>query len=92
MVEQEKHDALGVRLLENLYCPVDLREKLCVISPLVAACTRICNAACIFHHDVLLIVDDKTSILFLDKIQNMNQLPPLFLHQPLVSILVPFQM
>jgi hypothetical protein len=36
----------------------------------------------------LLIADDKMSILFLDKIQNMNQFLPPFLHQPVVSILV----
>jgi len=80
VVEQEKHNVLGVCLLKNLYCLVDLCKELHMILPLVTTCIRICNAACIFHYNALLIVDDKTSILFLNEIWNMNQSPPPFLY------------
>ena len=68
MVEQEKRDALGVRLLEDCDRPVHLREELRMIPPRVTACPRIRNAPGVFHHNTLLIADDKTSILFLDEI------------------------
>jgi hypothetical protein len=68
MVEQEERDTVGVRLLEDVYRPVDLREELRKIPPLVTARARIRNAVCVFHHDAFLIVDDKTSVVFLNKI------------------------
>ena len=68
MVEQEKRDALGVHLLKDFHSLIDLRKELHMIPPLVAACPQIHNIASILHHDAFLIVDDKTSILFLDEI------------------------
>jgi hypothetical protein len=68
MVEQEKRDALGVRLLEDCDHVVHLHEELRMIPPRVTTCSRIRNAPGVFHHDTLLIADDKTSILFLDEI------------------------
>jgi hypothetical protein len=64
MVEQEKRDALGVHLLKDCDHPVHLHEELHMIPPWVITCPRIYNASGIFHHNTLLIADDKTSILF----------------------------
>src|SRR5216683_5166238 len=92
MVEQEEHNTIGVCLLENFYCLVDLHEELVMIPPFVAAHTQICNAMCVFHHDAFLIVDDKMSIVFLNEIRDMNESPSAFLHQFLLSIFViPFR-
>jgi len=92
MVEQEEHDTIGVHLLKNFYCLVDLCEELVMIPPFVAACTWICNAACVFHHNAFLIADNKTSIVFLNEIRDINESPLPFLHQFLPSIfVVPFQ-
>ena len=92
MVEQEEHDTIGVRLLEDFYCLVDLREELVMIPPFVAVRAQICNASCIFHHDAFLIADNKASIVFLDEIRDMNESPLPFLYQLLPSIfIIPFQ-
>ena len=91
MVEQEKRDAVGMHLLEDVYRPVDLHEELCKIPPLVAARTWIHNAACVFYHNAFLIADDKTSVVFLNEIRNMDESPPPFLHQLVVSVFVPFR-
>jgi hypothetical protein len=91
MVKQEKRDAVRMRLLEDVYCPVDLRKELRKILPLVTARTWICNAVCVFYHNTFLIVDNKTSVVFLNEIRNMDESPPPFLHQLVISIFVPFQ-
>jgi len=91
MVEQEKCDAVRMRLLKDVYRLVDLREELCKILPLVTARTWIRNAVCVFYHNAFLIADDKTSIVFLNEIRNMDESPPPFLHQLVISVFVPFQ-
>ena len=92
MVKQEECDTIGVHLLKDFYCLVDLHEELVMIPPFVTICTWICNAIHVFHHDAFLIADDKASIVFLNKIRDMNESPLPFLYQLLPSIfIIPFQ-
>jgi hypothetical protein len=68
VVEQEKHNALRVHLLEDFHGPIDLCKELHMIPPLVAAYPQIHNAVSVLYYNAFLIVDDKMSILFLDEI------------------------
>ncbi len=52
-----------------------------MIPPWITTCTWVCNAPCISHHVPFLITDDKTTVFFLNKIQNMDDLAPSLLHQ-----------
>jgi len=45
-----------------------LHEELRMIPPQITTCPQICNAPGVFHHNTLLIADNKTSVLFLDEI------------------------
>ena len=62
-----------------------------MILPWVATQPWICNAPGVLLHDTLFITDDKTSILLLNKIQNVNESPMPFLHNLLPPILIPVQ-
>ena len=68
VVEEENSDTVGVRLLKDQDCPLDLHEELRMIPLWVAARSRIHNAPGILLHNALLITDDKTSVLLLDEI------------------------
>ena len=89
VIEQEDSDAVGVRLLKDRDCPLDLREELHMIPPRVATRPRIRNAPGVFLHDAILIADDKTSVLLLDKIRNVDESPPPFLHDFMIPIFIP---
>ncbi len=89
VVKQEDSNTIGVRLLKDQDCPLDLYEELHMIPPWVATQPRICNALGVFPHDALLIVDDKTPILLLDEIQNVDESPVPFLHDFMVPIFIP---
>jgi len=89
VVEQEDSDAIGVCLLKDQDCLLNLREELHMIPPRVATQPWIRNAPGIFLHDALLIMDDKTPILLLNKIRNVDESPTPFLHDFMVPIFIP---
>ena len=84
LIENKKTNTVRVCLLEIWYCIINLCKELCVIPLCITTCTWICDTPSIPYHDPILIMDNKSSILFLNKIQNVYDLTlPLF-HQLLL--------
>ena len=80
LVENEKPNTPRMCLLENRNCLVDLSQQLGMISPRIPSCSQIDNGSCILDNLPFLVADDKPSILFLDKIGDMDDVAmPLFL-------------
>jgi len=61
-------------LFEDLNHLINLHEELFMVPPWVTTHTGINDAVRILHHDPLFIADNESSILFLNKIQDMDKL------------------
>ncbi len=89
LIKHKQCDAVRMCLFKYLNCFVNLHEELCMVPPRVSAHPWINNASHILHHISLFIVDNKTSVFFLNEIWHMDQSPAPLLLELLLSLLDP---
>jgi len=74
-----------MRLFEDLNHFVDLHEELLMVPPWVTANTQINDAVCILYHIPLFIVDNESSVFFLNEVRDMDKLAAPLLHELLLT-------
>jgi hypothetical protein len=57
-IEYEEHNTIGVCLIEDRHCLIDLCKQLNIIPPWISACAGISDALGILNDDPVLIADD----------------------------------
>jgi hypothetical protein len=72
-------------LFKDLNHFVNLHEELLMVPPWVAANTWINDVVHILHHIPLFIVDNESSVFFLDEIQDMDKPAAPLLHELLLT-------
>ena len=92
MIKHKECDAIGMCLLENRDCFVNLHEELHMVPLWVTADSWINDAACILHHIPFFIVNNETFVLFLNEIQYMDKPPMPLLLELLLTLLNPLRM
>ena len=89
MIEHKECNAIGMCLLKNRDCFVNLHEELHMVPPRVATDSWINDAARILHHIPFFIADNETSVLFLNEIRYMDKPPAPLLLELLLTLLNP---